>query len=102
MDREPMAPPFPVGARLRYTGDLRVTGEDGTTLVAPGMLGTVVEVRPGRRGTLHWIDLDDGGYPVQDTTRDGYSVVLTDGGWRRVAPPESWHAAHSPDGRKEG
>jgi hypothetical protein len=96
MDRKPNAPPFPVGTRLRYTGDMRIDsgGEDRKPLLRPGMLGTVVETRPGRQGTLRWIDLDDGEEPFQDTSTDGWSVVEAESGKRLIARPENWELAN--------
>lgn len=86
MDREPLAPPFAVGARLRYCGahaSFFGWGKDGgvSPIVAPGVEVVIDAVRPGHRGTLRQISDADGpayfedtGDPILDTTRDGYSI----------------------------
>lgn len=97
MDRKPKAPPFPVGAQLRYTGDRRVWYEiDGQRipLIEPGMIVLIDETRPGRRGTLrqlHDEDEDDNGEPILDTTRDAYSVYVNVSGQRRIIWPADAH-----------
>lgn len=92
MDRKPKRPPFAVGTRLRYTGTLRMWSakDDPTPSLEPGMVGVVVETRPGHQGTLLWIDLHDGEEPVQDTTDDGWSVVQLPSGLQRIAEPDQW------------
>ena len=92
MDRIPQPAPFAIGARVRYTGDLRLYHQptDTTPFFAAGSIGSVVRVSAGRRGTLrHLRDedgymYDDGGEPIRDTTRDGYSVVDFGNGWTRA------------------
>lgn len=83
MDRAPKKPPFPVGTRLRYTGERRVWYEEnGQTvpLVEPGLVVTICDVDAGRRGSLRQLHDEDGpmwdemGDPVLDQTQDGYSV----------------------------
>lgn len=93
MDRAPNKAPFPLGARLRYRGTLRMSRPDGTPVLYPGIEAVVIDTRPGRRGTLRWIDLDDGEGPIQDTTRDGWSVVEPSAGFRRIARPDEWEPA---------
>jgi hypothetical protein len=95
MDRKPEEPPFSIGTKLRYIGDMRIDsgGEDRKPLLRPGMVGTVIETHPGRQGTLRWIDLDDGEEPIQDTTTDGWSVVEAESGYRRIARTDSWEVA---------
>jgi len=90
MDRAPLPAPFPVGARVRYTGDLKLHHDGATTpFFAAGSVGVVTSVRPGRRGTMrHLRDedgpmYDDGGEPIRDTTRDGWSVIDFGNGWTR-------------------
>jgi hypothetical protein len=89
MDRKPKPAPFPVGTKLRYIG-----GSSGDPCVRSWVeVGDVLEVvrtRPGRQGTLRWIDLDDGDEPFQDTTRDGYSVVEPKPGFGRIVQPDEW------------
>lgn len=84
MDRKPLDPPFPVGARLRYVGPHRsyAIGADGSRVPIEEIgLEVVVEaVQCGRRGTGRQMRDEDGpmeyddGEPILDTTRDGSSV----------------------------
>lgn len=82
MDRWPKLPPFAVGERVRYEGTDRVWADAERTqpLRWPGQVVTIVETRPGRRGTLRQLRDEDGpmehddGEPIIDTTRDGYSI----------------------------
>ena len=75
MDREPLPPPFPVGAKVR----LRPGGN--VPYVSPSGVVEIKRTRTGRRGTLrHLTDehgpmyLEDTGEPLLDETKDGYSV----------------------------
>jgi hypothetical protein len=84
----PKPAPFPVGTRLRYRGDRRISSAvDGVTvtILAPGIEMTVSSTREGRQGTGRQLRDEDGpmydddGEPICDTSRDGYSVVHPDG-----------------------
>jgi hypothetical protein len=102
-DREPMPAPFAVGTKLRFIGtthsytydiDPKTRAKREVPLQVPGMVVTVTEVRPGRRGTLrHCREYDgslmywDTGEPILDETDDGYSVYYV----------EAWQ-----NGRKQG
>jgi len=93
MDRQPKAPPFPVGAKLvdcgphnigQYVG--LVGPKQRTVMIRePGLIVVVASVRAGRQGTLRHLRDEDGpmfddrGDKVLDWTRDGYSVVVPDG-----------------------
>lgn len=106
--RAPKPPPFPVGARLRYRGADRLHCE-GVALLEPGLEVVVDEVRPGRQGTGRWVqphefggDPDDD--PIQDDTRDGYSVyhVTTPSGRRlgrciNAADKREWLSVRGPE-----
>ena len=90
MDRPPKKAPFPVGAKLRYIGkthswtydiDPKTKEKKEVPIQVPGMIVTVEEVRPGRRGTLRHLRDENGpmyyedtGEPILDDTDDGYSV----------------------------
>ena len=67
----PTAPPFPVGARVRYTGTSSFS-YSGNPLVKPGDEGVVAEVVEGSVGR------PDVG-PEFARALDGYSVVLING-----------------------
>lgn len=86
MDRRPLPAPFPVGARVEYVGTMTWYKDQAATIVlfGPGMVGMVVAVRPGRRGTLRDLSEPDDMEPVLDTTRDAYSVVVFHTGVRRA------------------
>jgi hypothetical protein len=95
MDRAPKPAPFAVGTRLKYVGkhesytydiNPKTREKREVPLQVPGMIVTVNEVRPGRRGTLrhcrehdgslmYW---DDTGEPILDETDDGYSVYFVE------------------------
>lgn len=73
--RDPLPPPFPVGARVQYLGPTR------STYLQPGDVKVIVRVHAGRRGTGQQLRDDDGpmiyedtGEPILDETRDGRSV----------------------------
>lgn len=88
MDRIPLPAPFGVGTKVRYLGEAQTFEEDGTPILARGMIFTIEEVRPGRRGTLRPLPYEDGDEeldePLLDTTRDAYSVYYeTRGSGRR-------------------
>lgn len=94
--RAPKRPPFAVGTTLKYVGTSRITGEDFNakgervtwTLLEPGMVVEIDEVKLGRRGTGEQLSdhdgpmFDDDGEPYIDETRDGtscYHVVDPNG-----------------------
>lgn len=81
----PRPPPFPLGARVEYTGDHEqgdiVDGKERR--LRPGDVGVVVEVRAGRRGTGRQVDELDG-EPLYDETSDGWSVVRFPSGYERA------------------
>ena len=103
MDRPPKAAPFRRGTKLRYKGtheswtydiDPKTRERKLVPLCVPGLIVTIAETRPGRRGTLvHLRDADgpmhydDTGEPILDETQDGYSVYFV----------EAWQ-----NGRKQG
>jgi hypothetical protein len=94
MDRLPLPPPFAVGTRLRYVGTYRSFADaDGKVpLQWPGMETTVTRIRPGRRGTLRQLPVEDGDEaPLYDTTRDGYSVWEQSNGHGRIISHEGKH-----------
>jgi len=103
MDREPLAAPFPVGARVVYTGDLKIyrNAADSVPIFAAGSIGVVTGTRPGRRGTLRTIDLEDGEDPFTDTTRDGYSVVDFGNGWTRAVDADADGYELAPEGNPQ-
>lgn len=79
MMRNPLPPPFPVGARVRYTGTRRtyVLTDSGAEVptVEPGLTVTIEQAKPGRKGTGRPLPGEwDGEEPPIDETRDGYSV----------------------------
>jgi hypothetical protein len=78
----PAPPPFPVGTRLRYTGASQIGTTDATGatvwILFPGAAGTIVRVREGRCGTGRYLDDDDSGAAIYDTTEPGYSVWQSD------------------------
>lgn len=94
MDRPPKPAPFAVGTRLRYVGthesytydiNPKTREKREVPLQVPGMVVTVAEVRPGRRGTLRPcrdengpMYYEDTGEPILDDTDDGYSVYFVD------------------------
>jgi hypothetical protein len=92
MDKTPTPAPFPIGARVLYTGTLRLFHQptDRTPFFECGCVGRVVRNSAGRQGTLrHLRDedgpmYDDAGEPIVDTTRHGYSVVDFGNGWTRA------------------
>lgn len=79
--RDPLPAPFPVGAVIR-----RIDGPHGDPFVPPGTVCTVIENRPGHRGTGRIVDLGDGDEPFVDQTSDGYSVIEVRGLKRCVLP----------------
>jgi hypothetical protein len=102
MDRTPKPAPFTVGTKLRYVGthesytvdiDPKTRAKREVPLQVPGMIVTIAEVRPGRRGTLRHLSDEDGpmyydsGEPILDETADSYSVYFV----------EAWQS-----GRKQG
>jgi hypothetical protein len=94
MDRLPLRPPFPVGTRLRYTGDRKSWTYDinpetrekrEVPILFPGMEVVIEEVKEGYRGTLRHLSdseglmyYEDTGDPILDTTHDGYSIYRVD------------------------
>lgn len=91
--RDPLPPPFPVGARLRCIEghdayvpcvecprDIRTHPEDWARVSGRGIEVTIARVQPGHRGTGRQLRDEDGpmchedGEPMLDETRDGYSV----------------------------
>lgn len=92
MDRQPLPPPYSVGTRLRYTGTGRswADAEMQVPLQWPGMEVVIVETKPGHRGSLRLIEIDDlTGEEIRDTTRDAYSVYLNPRGDGRVIRPDN-------------
>jgi hypothetical protein len=100
MDRAPKPAPFPVGTQLRYVGTHRVhsitASGELVPLMEPGLVVTVAEVKPGRRGTLRALRDEDGpmyyedtGDPILDETRDGYSVYRNAVGSGRIIWPDA-------------
>lgn len=94
--RKPKPPPFAVGTRVQYTGNRSVKIGDRDpqvlydspctewlTLIEPGIIVTIDEVRSGRQGTGRLVDLDDDGETFIDETTDGYSVYHVQGKHRR-------------------
>jgi hypothetical protein len=82
MDRKPCPPPFPIDARVKYSGDTTYS-RGKRPLLAPGDIGIVVEVVTGRRGTLDVIGQDAEGDDILDKSTDGRSVVRFPSGWTR-------------------
>lgn len=83
--RDPLPPPFPVGARLRYCGTRRSYHDPAMTvpIVAPGIEVTIIDTRDGWRGSGRIIDHDDEtGESYRDSTIDGGSVYVTQRGMR--------------------
>lgn len=85
MDRAPLPPPFPIGTRVRYIGkhEAWTVADDGTKLpfTEPGLVVTIVDTHPGRRGSLRPVldedgvpDVDDDGKAVLYRTMDGWST----------------------------
>lgn len=93
MRRPPKAPPFKVGARVRYRGTRTVSmgATDGSgrwvEVLAPGIEVDITDVRPGRQGTGERVYVGDGlddEMPAYDETRDGASVYEVDGRRRLI------------------
>jgi hypothetical protein len=79
MDRKPLPAPFPEGTQVRYIGPDKIyeDAEGRLPLLAPGMVFTIEEAKPGRQGTLRQIPFEEGDdefEPILDETRDGCSV----------------------------
>ena len=90
MDRIPKPAPYPMGARLRYTGKTSwyADPEGKRPIQVPGMEAVVIETRPGRRGTLRDLTDEYDDEPVYDTTTDGWSIVRLESGREIIAVPE--------------
>lgn len=87
LTRDPLPPPFPVGAVVKYLGRDHITtsfdSRPGTLVKFHGMIVTIARVVEGRRGTGTQLRDEDGpmfyeddGEPILDSTRDGYSVYV--------------------------
>lgn len=94
--RDPLPPPFAVGARIRYVGNRLVTTgldpRDSRVLLGPGMEVEIVECVEGSRGTGRVEYVDDDGEDVIDSTRDGRSIYIVFDGHkhrRRSIDPQS-------------
>lgn len=75
---KPELPPFPMGAKVRYTGPEMTSVAWGT--LKTGDVGVVVKVVPGSRATFLRIDDET----VDDQPNHGRSIVEFPGGWRRA------------------
>ncbi len=102
--RDPLPPPFPVGARLRCVEghdayvprverarEIKDHPEDWVRISGRGIEVTIDEIRLGYRGTGRQLRDEDGpmshddGEPVLDETGDGYSVYHVVRGEGRAA-----------------
>lgn len=76
---KPLAPPFPVGTRVRFIGADHYS-RDGVVLLERGMAGVIVKVRLGSMPSFVRIDDD----AIDDQVRHGRSTVQLESGWLRV------------------
>lgn len=97
-DRIPKPAPFKVGTRVRYLGHDRAWADAEMTkvLMEHGMVFTITETKPGRRGTLTqlrdedgWMFYEDTGEPMLDETRDAYSIYQQSNGHGRIIWPDA-------------
>lgn len=91
--REPLPPPYPVGAKVAYTGP-RITyqaiGDERPRTLDPGDVGVVTELRPGWQGTGRPIPMEDcDDEQLYDDTHDGWCVVKFPGGVERAVDASS-------------
>ena len=70
---DPLPPPFPVGARVRYMGNQEVS-RAGAKLKAPGLIVTISEVKAGEHACP--------GGPIR--TRHGCSIYEVEGNRRAI------------------
>ena len=81
---QPLAPPFPVGAKVRYLGSRNVSivmpDRSEKPILFHGSVHEIVRIKVGHRGSgRQLVDIDgpmfdDLGDPIIDGTKDGYSV----------------------------
>jgi hypothetical protein len=91
--KPPRPPPFPLGAKVEYSGPTYSKDPEGKVLLLKaGMVGVVVDVQPGRQGTGRLVlDDDFDELKVYDETSDGASVVAFETGVRRLVRCSSIH-----------